>query len=325
MKNKNEEAIKLAEEILKNIELEELSWSSIVMKCLRLARLIGNQPVMKALKYELSGYPMSKDGKILPEVWGVAKAFNRVFSEKDKDGIYKEYMFPQTMNELESYLDSLKKQLETASHPIERHKLPKNIMRVAGQIGKLKAAYYSYALRVYYGLKFGAIIEEIFNRIRKKVDVNLQKICPDALKKFITAYENLKTGEDENWANAVHSCRRILKDVADSLYPPSEEEVALKSGEKVRLNEEHYILRLIEFIKSKSGSETFDKVVGSTLDHMANRINAIYKATTKGTHFKVEKEEAEVYVIHTYLLIGNILSLVEQEGKLKFKTTPSKK
>lgn len=298
MIKKSEEAIKLAEEILKNIELDEISLSSVVMKCSRLARLTGNQTVMTALQYELSGYPRDKNGYILPEAWLMGEAFDRIVTDKDKEGKYKKFMFPETISELESSLESFKKQLETSSVPLERYRLPDKITIISGKIGKLKAAYYRYALGVYHKLKFGAITEEIFDRHRKKVDSTLQEICPEALQKFVSVYDNLKTQEEENWANAVHSCRRILKDVANSLYPPSNKEVTTKSGKKAKLDEEHYVLRLIEFIKSKSESETFAKLVGSTLDHIGNRIDSSYKSTTKGTHAKIEKEEAERYVIY---------------------------
>lgn len=52
-----EEAQRLSEEILKNIELQEISLSNIVLRCARLARITGNQSAMDLFKYELTGYP----------------------------------------------------------------------------------------------------------------------------------------------------------------------------------------------------------------------------------------------------------------------------
>lgn len=325
MKNKIKEALNSAEEIMKNIELGEISLSSISLKCLKLARLSAHKKAIRAFQYEGSGYPQDKYGLVVHEAFNLARFLNRVYLDKNSNGKLDEYMFPDSAAKLESSLETKKKLLEISSVSIERTHLPEIISKISDRIGRLKAGYYRYALQVYHRLKFGSIAEEIFNRLRKEVNQKLQDICPDALQKFVTAYENLKTREDENWANAVHTCRRILKDVANSLYPPSEEKVTARSGKKVKLDEEHYVLRLKEFIKSKSGSETFTKVVGSTLDHICNRIDSVYKSTTKGTHAKIEKEEAERFVIYTYLLIGDILSLEEEEGKSKSKETPSKK
>lgn len=220
MKNRSEEALNLAEEILKNIELEEISLSSVAMKCLRLARLLGH-PIMKAFQYELSGYPTDEKGSILPEAFNLARIFNRVFYDKDDQGKVKEYMFLKSPAELEYSLEASKKKLEVSTAPLERSFLPGHISKLAKNIGKLKAAYYQYVLEVHYRMKFGAITEEIFNRIKRRADKKLQEICPGAFQKFVTVYENLTKKEEENWANAVHSCRRILKDFADSLFPPS--------------------------------------------------------------------------------------------------------
>ncbi|MGW6249659.1 hypothetical protein ACWF7H_22835 [Peribacillus butanolivorans] len=71
-------------------------------------------------------------------------------------------------------------------------------------------------------LKFSDITEDIFSRQRLFVDKKLTEISPDAVRKFVSVHENLRSENNEDWANAVHSCRRILKDVADVLYPPKD-------------------------------------------------------------------------------------------------------
>jgi len=71
----------------------------------------------------------------------------------------------------------------------------------------------------------------------------------------------------------------------------------------------NYVIRLKQYIKEKASSENFSRIVGSHSDYIGIRIDAIYKASTKGTHSKVTQEEAERYVIYTYLLLGDILSL----------------
>ena len=56
-----------------------------------------------------------------------------------------------------------------------------------------------------------------------KIDIlsqSLERIIHEAIEKFISVYENLSSDNPEDYANAVHSCRRILIDLADALYPP---------------------------------------------------------------------------------------------------------
>ncbi|NEX10633.1 hypothetical protein GII83_10230 [Bacillus subtilis] len=149
----------------------------------------------------------------------------------------------------------------------------------------------------------------MFKRKRKTVDTVLKEICPEAIQKFISVYENLNSTNDEDWANAVHTCRRIIKEVADSLYPPSDEPISLSGGKIIKIGEDQYINRLIQYIDSKSTSEKFSSIVGSHLKFIGERLDGVHEAANKGTHAEVTLDEAERYIIYTYLVIGDILSL----------------
>ncbi len=114
MKDKNIETLQLAEEIVKNIEITEIPLSNIVLKCARLARLTNNQKAMDLFNYELAGYPKDENGYVLPEAFSLARYANRTFQQKDQTGKSLEYMFPQTVAELESAVDAAREQLKVA-------------------------------------------------------------------------------------------------------------------------------------------------------------------------------------------------------------------
>ena len=115
----------------------------------------------------------------------------------------------------------------------------------------------------------------------------------------------------EDWANAVHSCRRILLDLADSVYPASDTPIEV-DGKIIDVGKDKYINRLIQFIASKSESKTYSNVVGADLSNIGNRLDAINDAVCKGTHTNITKDEASRYIIHTYLLISDIVALTEE-------------
>ena len=50
-------------------------------------------------------------------------------------------------------------------------------------------------------------------------------------------------------------------------------------------------------------------MVGADLSSIGMRLDAINDAVCKGTHVDVSKDEASRYIIHTYLLISDIVSL----------------
>ena len=64
--------------------------------------------------------------------------------------------------------------------------------------------------------------DSIFSQFRKEADEKLETLAPSILGKLTSVYDNLGSENPEDWANAVHSCRRILVDLADALYPPKD-------------------------------------------------------------------------------------------------------
>lgn len=325
METKSSETVQLAEEILRNIELGEVPLQNIVLKCARLARITGNQRAMNLFHYELAGYPKDNSGSILSEAFSLARFANRIFYDQKRNA---EVMFPETVAEIESEFETAKTQMSVAfdrdisvasSNPnqyvmspignsLERYGLRQTIAEKSKKLNQLKIAYYNYVLGVYYELKFGNLAEGIFEKRKLLLDKYLSSNLPETLKKFVSVYENLRSENKEDWANAVHSCRRIMKDVADFLYPPSEEEIEV-GGKKYKLDSGRYIMRLKQYIKQKTTSERFNEIIGSHLDYIGDRIDAIYSASTKGSHTKVKREEAERYVIYLYLILGDILNL----------------
>lgn len=321
-------AFELSEEILGNIELSEIPPSQIILKCLRLARLLNDYESLEWLKQETNGFEKDSKGFLTSEVWDAAKRSGRTFLRKEEDGTFKTYVFTESIAYMESVIEVGKQRLDVSydpdvsisSHseylPIlpsgnkgERNVTTENILKNTTRLDTVKSHIYGYILNVNYELQFGNITEAIFTNKREFVDKKLLEYSPKSTQQFISIYENLQSGNEEDWANAVHSCRRILKEIADQLYPPSDEPILSEKGKKIKVGKEQYINRLIAYIESKSASEKFESIVGSHLKYMGERIDSIYEAANKGTHDNVTYEEAERYIIYTYLILGDILSL----------------
>lgn len=101
----------------------------------------------------------------------------------------------------------------------------------------------------------------------------------------------------------------MLQDLADATFPPREDKV-LNNGKKLKLGPDNYINRLIGYVEDKSDSERFQAIVGSGLNFIGDRLNAVFHAAQKGSHSTIlDRLEADRYVIYTYMLVGDILSL----------------
>lgn len=172
---------------------------------------------------------------------------------------------------------------------------------------------YSYALKRNHELRFSGIADDIFSRIRERVDDRIGEKIPIAVQKFSAVYENLLSDNTEDWSNAVHSCRRILQDMADAVYPAREDKVVNTNGKPkiIKLGPENYVNRIIAFLEENSHSQRFIEIVGSHLSFMGERLDSIFRSAQKGSHSViVSREEADRYIVYTYMIVGDVLSLL---------------
>ena len=333
----NSERIKectlLSAEILKNFELAEIPVCNIILKCLRLCRLLDDEDGILLFTYESSGYP-STSGGLTPDAWRIAKIAGRRYyqREKSKSGkqVDNEYATTTLIAELEEMISSQKLRLSASVDPNislssanptqlvmappgnsnERNAIVSSIRNAQKTLQIVTGCLYNYVLHIYNKLSYGNVIEDTFTQARLEVNDLLSKLCPQAIGKFVTVYNNMDSDNEEDWANAVHSCRRILVDLADALYPPREDHIEV-SGKTIKVGPSQYINRLVQFVDSKSESKTFASVVGSDLASIGNRLDAINEAVCKGIHSEISKKEASRYIIHTYFLISDIVSLID--------------
>jgi hypothetical protein len=203
-------------------------------------------------------------------------------------------------------------------HSYERASIRSSVSNHAEKVASRSKFIYHYALQKHYEPKFSGISDDIFTRTRDTVDKKIGDLIPDAIQKFTAVHESLLSENPENWSNAVHSCRRILQDLADAINPPTDEERVIKHNNKeksIKLGKDQYINRIIAYVQDNSESKRFRELVGSNLANLGNRLDSIYKASQKGSHSLISHEEADRYVIYTYLLVGDILSLTNLKSE----------
>jgi hypothetical protein len=291
-KNRFEEAMALAEEILRDMELGQLPLAQVCLKTARLSRLL-NDTDKTAVATDAAGHVAELEGRIETSRLRLAAAQDRPVSISSANP--SQYVMTPSGN------------------VVERNQIENAIIHHRQMLQKVRGDFYGYVLTIYYELRFSGVPTQIFEQTRLRADAALANMVPDAVKKFVSVFDNLKSKNEEDWANAVHSCRRILVAVADSLYPPNPggvDEVTSASGKKIKVGPDHYVNRLMLYVEDRAESARFKDVVGAQLDYLGNRLDALSSAASKGTHTAIVRvDEAERYIIYTYLLIGDLLSL----------------
>ena len=322
------EARKTASEIVGDVELSRLPLANIALKASRLARLLNDSDYHMIFKYEAGGYPSSTDG--IPEnVFELGKKAGRVSLDKLPDGTKADQMSTLSIEAMQSQIDAAHAQISAASDAAysfsssnprliltpqpsnnskEREQARVSIRIQSGLLARSRSLIYDYALEKLLELSYSEIAGDAFSRIRAATDQEIGHRLPKAVEKFSAIYNYLESENSEDWANAVHSCRRILKNLADSVFPAAKPQT--RGGKEVKLDDSNYINRLICFAEDNSTSERFQEIVGSHLKFLGQRLDAINKAASKGTHTEIAtRSEADRYVVFTYMLVHDILSL----------------
>ena len=323
------EALELSNEILRNLELSEIPLSNIALKASRLARLLNDSAYQLIMECEAGGYPSEPDG-VPHHIFELAVLAGRKVqgvnsvTKKLEDQIYQE-----SINAMEEQIRITDKALLAATDPddssqpvglaikgnsFERQRISGSHDLAVHRLARSRTIIYRYVLHKHYELKFSGIAGDVFSRIRARVDSAIGAIVPEAVKRITAIYENLRSENPEDWSNAVHGCRRFLQDLADAVFPATDVTRPRRVDDKdivIKLGKENYINRLVAFIEDRCTSGRFNDIVGSHLDFIGDRLDAVFRAAQKGSHSDIlKKEEADRYVVYTYLIAGDILSLV---------------
>jgi hypothetical protein len=146
-------------------------------------------------------------------------------------------------------------------------------------------------------------------RTREFVLSGLERVAPEAAEQILEAERALGEGRPEPYSQAVLSCRRAFKSLADAVFPARKQPVVGSDGITRELTEEKYITRLWQFVFEAAGGHRSGDLALANIGDLGRRIDAVHDATQKGVHDSVDEVEAHQFVTQTILLAGDILRL----------------
>ncbi len=187
-------------------------------------------------------------------------------------------------------------------------------------LARVKDRLWEFLTETEHELTFGEATSETFDRLRSFVDRQLTTISPPALDQFQTAYRRLKDGGDEDRAHALTSCRRVLKTLADELYPARRDPVVGSDGKQHVLTDGAFVNRLLQYVSETVGNHENGAVVQATVKDIDARLSALNDLASKGVHADVTTYEVDTCVVQTYLVVADLLRIRERAG---LTTTPS--
>ena len=161
-------------------------------------------------------------------------------------------------------------------------------------------------------LEYGGIPQSIFEERRKATDERLVGSSPEALGKLQAAFESLaRGGPGDDWGPVAVACRKVIRDVADAVFPPREEPHKDKSGVARPVKSDDYINRILAFIDDNS-TGTKRHLLKAQTQHLGDLLEEINGHASAAVHGEVTRYQASTCVIYTYLLLGDVLEIVDK-------------
>lgn len=333
--NKRMEAIDACNKAIYGIEDGSLTVSSSLLLCKRIARLVNDQDAQEWLNYEYAGYPRDKDGYILHEAWMIAANHGRKELRKEKDGTYTEVIFSELCEEIEASIECDKVALRnfttqgfsasgelallatnrmTSDVSANTHAILNRIKNSERHLSILKSQYYDYALKWQIELGFGNAAKSIYEDYQERVDGYYSSLPHTTIQKLNAIEDLIEDGNPERYSQVVTSCRRLWSETAKLLFAEAFPDFTGKkyktiSGKEIDVSGDHDNNKLTAVIETLQSKATHNTLVGSQTLYIVDWIEQINDRQSAGVHSEVTREEAMQCIIHTYIALGDILSL----------------
>ena len=323
----SEAQLSLSRELVDDIETSQRGPEQILLKALRLARLRENTGAAAWLRWELGGYANSAEcrpwmryfGRFLDQsettgYWmplaGVMGTIAAMQTQVETLRVPNMHYAPSSSNPNEfvggTYGNqAIDKVLQPGRDVLARLQALTTALQTLTSIrSKVLAAVHGFAVHEYHALAFSGLAHSIFEKHRGLVDARLKDLLPGVLEKIPSVSDRLAVGDHEAISQAMSTLRRVIKAVADGVYPPSESPITI-DGAQYEIGSDKVLNRIDLFVRQHCPSETRSKRLKRTMADIHGRVCA-------AVHADVTGGEASALFLGTYLALGEILEIASQ-------------
>lgn len=318
--DKKQEALKILEDGIKELESPKGSITVGIQKLSRAANLLeendyyiwaeielGNQKFIEPLTKLLTKMVDDNEKKVKVNI--KSEDYKIFIDRLTKVGIDIQFIF--TPNFLRIKTNSGTGGLEKSIHHIEDHLpyLKKHgndkslyLNNVNERLAYAKGECHKYLSDLYNKLKFSGTIISGFDLLKNAVDDKLLDLDPEIAEQIMLAFRSVSSDSKEEWSQALATCRRLLENLADRLYPATDENI---NGRTFKQNQ--YINRIWRFMDVSIESKSNKDMAKAHLDYLGSWMAADYTLTCKGVHAEVSQLEATKAIFHIYLMLADLL------------------
>lgn len=152
-------------------------------------------------------------------------------------------------------------------------------------------------------LKFEGTVSSCFDVLKGAVDDKLLDLNPALAEQLMLAFKSASSDSSEQRSQALTTCRRLLEELADALFPATDG--VSKTGRSLKQNQ--YVNRLWAFMDDAIESDCNKAIAKAQVDRIGGWLFQVNKLSNKGVHAEVGRLESVRAVFHTYLVVADIL------------------
>jgi len=310
MNVKVEDEIKLAEEILEEIQSQKLSENlrvqELLLKYHLVVKMMGKSEEIKWADQELDGYKSTKNIPYYRKL--------RLNPNINPDNVH-----GYILDNCEEIENKVKADKLFPYYAYKGNRLSSNTIYIKPEghlniLNNLRNEIYRKTTSILLESKYEKMESDIFEETRETVNKRLHEICPKTLNKLMETYEDMVQSRTPlDLQQIALACRIVLKDFADTVYPPSNQTLIGADEKKHNLKDDDYVNRILAYVQKNTHSDSDDEFMQSSLNYLANFLFSINKLANVGTHNERSKEHAKRCVVYTYLILGDIINLTENK------------
>jgi len=334
----SEYILSLVNDTLKDIESNNIPLSSIIRKCNRIARLrndfinlwwleweminVGDEnlsaEIVKKIAPHLTKEEMIQHIDNFLKRWGNERKCAAIGDNLKIE--HDEGFINCGVGEIEIKIRKIENIAAESFSPKSRDILKRATDELVGSyevaLDRIRGRVHIYLSETEKQLIFGQINADIFERNRIYVDSKLGKLNPEVMSQFVSVYRRMQEKDPESYAQAATSCRRIIKSLADALYPPSGNPIRCADNNDRILSDDKYINRLRQYLQEQIPHSSSSELLLADVELLGKKIKKLNDLTCKGAHAEIPEFEINQCVIQTYLMAGDILRISENKSAI---------
>ena len=211
---------------------------------------------------------------------------------------------PQNLTQIDTYFVA-------KSYDSAQAKLIAPLDEMRTILSRIRQSVHDYLVVAEDELVAGQTESRFFDQVQAHTNRLLTKYASAASENFVAAQDRFADGDREGISHALTSCRRMIKSLADNLYPATDKMVTGLDGVDRKMSDDAYRNRLLQYVREKVGKHKNGEVLQAVITDLGKRLNALDALSSKGVHADPSVDEARTCIAQTYLLAADLLSIAE--------------